>query len=393
MHITARAASTLLSLTTPAPTVPHDALAVRQASVLEASSTTATNISLTTIFTPSPTCFDKTFGVMLDGTRSGNPSAFLDYSLAGSSCYPSSFSALQFQLSSVNAWYSPGVCPSGYLIASQEADSITTSVTNAWCCPSSMAYSHGANYAYCSSYVATSTTVRSGTYTTPVPFSGFVALQWPISVAWQEADLNAFSPASAPVLVATQTSSATSNTTQPYDLVTSTSSVSSSSTASATTISNPDSSGLSTGAEAGVGIGAGILCMALIGLGIWFWLRRRKAGRNARSETPSDEANLRSYGTKAELQGEEMRPYGTDKKRFQDGGHGDAAELESERDGLNELEEQDKWRADPVELPGDTVGELAAADVPSEPLKQVEKTEGQTAARKSSKDPLVDSNT
>ncbi|TKA36565.1 hypothetical protein B0A55_13816, partial [Friedmanniomyces simplex] len=64
-YIPARAASSLV-LTTPAPTIPHPALAVRQATTSSATATgLSTDVPLTTIFTPPSNCFDRDFGVLL----------------------------------------------------------------------------------------------------------------------------------------------------------------------------------------------------------------------------------------------------------------------------------------------------------------------------------------
>ncbi|KAK4574068.1 hypothetical protein LTR86_001829 [Recurvomyces mirabilis] len=386
-YLPARAASPL-AVTAPTSTTSPDALAVRQAATTtSAASGTANitaNVPLASIFTPNADCFDLPFGVLLDGTRSGAPSAFRDYSAARVSCYPSSYSRLEL---STDLWFSPGVCPSGFTRASQ----LLGPTTSAWCCPSSMAYSYDGTNDFCSMYVATSTTVRSGTYTTEVPFSNFIALQWPISVQWASSDLARFTPASAPVLVQTQTSSTVSGRSTSSATASTTSSVSSVSAAAATS-SAAGGGGLSTGAQAGIGAGIGALALALIGLGIWFLLRRR---RNKMSQSPPSHDDATYGGMKAELPGSQDTRRYSDRKGLH-GRHGEAIELESERDGLNELEGQNKQRMEPAELPGSAVGEHAAAEMAGmkSPVESDGKvttgTEEQAAARARSEGPLAE---
>ncbi|KAK3114213.1 hypothetical protein LTR53_007680 [Teratosphaeriaceae sp. CCFEE 6253] len=381
-NLPARAASSL-AMTTPAPTEMHRALAARQDTTTSAAATgLSTNLPLTTIFTPPASCFDMKFGVMLDGTVSGNPSAFRDYSAAVQACYPESYSELEL---STGLWFSPGVCPSGYARASQGADIAdgNPSLTLAWCCP-------------------------SGTYTTGVAFSNFVALQWPISVMWREEDLSLFSPASAPILAAASTTSASDSTSTRTPTSTRTQGTSggasltstsipagSTTSAPSATTSAASSGGLGTGAQVGIGVGVAVPVVALLGLGFWFYLYRRKTKRSkaaGNSDSPIDGTGQQPFGMKAELPGQEshsMRGHGAEKRGLLQ--HGELAELEPQRDGLNELEEQNK-RMDPVELPGHAIGENAAAEmsgVQSPVDRNWENSERQTAARKSSRDPLV----
>ncbi|KAK3672204.1 hypothetical protein LTR78_007957 [Recurvomyces mirabilis] len=249
-----------------------------------------------------------------------------------------------------------------------------------------MAYSYDGTNDFCSI-----TTVRSGTYTTNVPFSNFIALQWPISVQWASSDLARFSPASAPVLVETQTSSTASGRSTSSATASTTTSASSVDAAAATSSAATGGGGLSTGAQAGIGAGIGALALALIGLGIWFLLRRR---RDKKSQSPPSHDETTFGGMKAELPGsQDTRGY-SDKKGLH-GQHGDAIELESGRDGLNELDGQKKQRMEPAELPGSAVGEHAAAEMAGmkSPVesdgKAITGTEQQAAAWRSNREPLV----
>ncbi|EMC95640.1 hypothetical protein BAUCODRAFT_497660 [Baudoinia panamericana UAMH 10762] len=132
-------------------------LAARQATPV----TLTANLPLTTIYTANSTCLTRPYGILADGTISGQPSAFRDYSLAEAACYPTSMFSLQY---STNLFYSPGVCPSGWGKASQQvpvpATSASTTVTLAWCCPSSMAFSNDGTYAYCSTLEYTAAVSR-----------------------------------------------------------------------------------------------------------------------------------------------------------------------------------------------------------------------------------------
>ena len=125
--------------------------------------------------------------------------------------------------------------------------------------------------------------------------AGTTAFANPLSVAWQEADLSLFTPASAPILALSS-----AGITFPPDSTTihsvSTSSASSATTMSTaamstTTSTNPHpSSGLNTGAAAGIGVGATIGGLALIG-GLWWFTQRYKLTQrqqNSQRRRPHD---------------------------------------------------------------------------------------------------------
>lgn len=131
-YLPARAAG-ILATSTPTPLPEHGLLAPRQASTT-ASSAISSDLPLTTVFSVPKDCFRRDYGIMLDGTISGQPSAFLGFSAARHTCYPPSYSLLEL---STSLWYSPGVCPSGYARASQQTDAADgqPDLTLAWCCP------------------------------------------------------------------------------------------------------------------------------------------------------------------------------------------------------------------------------------------------------------------
>lgn len=102
--------------------------------------TATTPLALTTTFTPPPACSTDTWYIeYVKGTYYYTTS--ISNSLEGwylsqgptdwSSCFPSGYQA------TTDFYYSPGVCPSGYSIASSEILSIgISSETRATCCPS-----------------------------------------------------------------------------------------------------------------------------------------------------------------------------------------------------------------------------------------------------------------
>lgn len=100
---------------------------------------TAPAVALTTVFSPPAACTTDTWYIeYLSGTNYYDTA--IDASDSGwwlsqgptdwSSCFPSGYAT------NTNSYFSPGVCPSGYWIASQSVDSINGNVeTRATCCP------------------------------------------------------------------------------------------------------------------------------------------------------------------------------------------------------------------------------------------------------------------
>lgn len=266
-------------------------------------------LPLTTIFTPPTKCLTDPF--TLEPPPSGQqPSAWRDEAQTSASCYPSAFYTLQHSWN----WYSPGVCPSGYGIAQSRIMSTPSAapVTQAWCCQSDFAISGsssaGKDYQYCTSTArdASAIEVVNGSRVL-TSVTQFVAYQWPMSVQWASGDLEAFTPASAPLLSAAETtiyslpSTAVIGTgsAEPVSSAASVSSTSSSST------SSPDDSGVSVAAKAGIGVGVAVgAVLVVLALAFWF-LRRRKQQRSLETRPQlHSAADETSFGGKAELSGD-----------------------------------------------------------------------------------------
>ncbi|KAH0541392.1 hypothetical protein FGG08_004156 [Glutinoglossum americanum] len=171
-------------------------------------------IPLTTIFTPPPECSTRLFTINIDSTSSFNADYMFWEDMIQDAetltCYPPIFS---------DYWpstFSPGVCPSDYTtFATTVIES--ESVTVATCCPSRFtATSVMRDNANCQSKVGSPTIalVQSmcdgvtrgrctgyeylilGTTTVTPSY----AIAYPYTVAWKQADLDIFSPKSAPLL-------------------------------------------------------------------------------------------------------------------------------------------------------------------------------------------------
>lgn len=168
--------------------------------------TTASNPPLTTIFTPPARCAHIEYS--FSAAQSGTSTFWRDASGPGlgtqSACYPPGFAAVQ---TSSNLQYSPGVCPSGYLPASS-ATAPSRSAMTSWCCRSGLKYAQDFG---CFTTITTPTVVRLNAESTTTMSTAFVAADWAIQVAWNSADLNLFTPASAPLIEA---SAAAANNTQ-----------------------------------------------------------------------------------------------------------------------------------------------------------------------------------
>lgn len=238
------------------------------------SAATSSFLPLTTVFPVPTSCFDNIYYALF---TSPDISAFRDYNALSSQCYPESYGAFEYPTATFEAsWYSPGVCPSGYAIASSYYDN-EASATRAYCCPGASDKEWVPDFPWggdggrrvCISTVTTSTSLVLADRTTVVT-DFFSAYDWPISVMWAESDLNKFTPASAPLLAgkAASTSNAAS-TSSPAQM---------SETGTSTALPTPTGSkGLSTGAEVGIGIGVAAIALALLAVAGFILYRRRKA--------------------------------------------------------------------------------------------------------------------
>ena len=84
-----------------------------------------TNVALTTIFTPPPSCFDNSYTL----PAAGGSIYVKDISITSYECYPSGFQPLF----AAGVPYSPGVCPSGYTY--EQTSSYRDDATAVLCCP------------------------------------------------------------------------------------------------------------------------------------------------------------------------------------------------------------------------------------------------------------------
>ncbi|PLB46485.1 hypothetical protein P170DRAFT_511244 [Aspergillus steynii IBT 23096] len=233
--------------------------------------------ALTTTFTPAPTCTDNFymlpyaasgFACMVGDTSSPCQYLHLGPSTA-SDCMPPDWST------GTDAYYSPGVCPTGYTEACSNLVSVgTVTETRATCCPSSYICQTDTYWPWYAdngcTKIVDSTEVY--TYTTDDPDDGLITTTsedkygvnaYAVTIRYQSADKLP------PTTSATTTSAPTSTTS------------STTSTTSSAATSSPDSSGLSSGAKAGIGVGvaAGVVLL-LVAVGFWLF-RRRKANAAA----------------------------------------------------------------------------------------------------------------
>lgn len=134
----------------------------------------------------------------------------------------------------------------------------------------------------CTSTVTAATSIINAAGNTGTT-SNFVAADWYIRVAWASSDLSSFSPASAPVTTAQQTSTPSSASSGVAALSSTATSQSAASSRTATASAHRSSAaannggGLSTGAQAGIGVGVALAALALLAaLVFWFMHKRRK---------------------------------------------------------------------------------------------------------------------
>ncbi|KAH8422396.1 uncharacterized protein LDX57_000151 [Aspergillus melleus] len=258
--------------------------------------------ALTTTFTPASSCTNyhmllyeaSGFACMV-----GDQSSPCQYLHLGPSttdgCLPSDWST------GTDAYYSPGVCPTGYTEACSNLVSVgTVTETRATCCPSSYICQTDTYWPWYDNNKCTRIvdTTEVYTYMTDDPDDGLItttskdkygANAYAVMIRYQSAD---HLPPTTSATTTAATASPTSTTSQ---------------TQSAT--SSPDSGTLSTGAKAGIGVGvaAGVILL-VVGTAIWFF-RRRRGNAAAVSDTNGTENPVQpSQYDKPELAGTQVYP-------------------------------------------------------------------------------------
>lgn len=160
----------------------------------------------------------------------------------------------------------------------------------------------GYNYQYCTSTASDASVLSidgSSTIFTSLP--SFTAMQWPLLIEWASSDLAYFTPQSAPILVAAETTIYS----LPGDVVIGTASAIPLQSGSTTV--QPQATGLSSGAKAGIGVGVGVVAI-LAGIGLAFWLlskRRAHQGEGDKTLLPHRSENPSSFGDKVEVPSDE----------------------------------------------------------------------------------------
>ncbi|KAI1381300.1 hypothetical protein F4677DRAFT_402637 [Hypoxylon crocopeplum] len=235
---------------------------------------------LTTTFTPADNCKAVISGIVYTQTLDdGNTTTHKYHSLgpsATSSCYPPGFQA-------PSGFYSPGICPSGWVSACGSVETIGSATeTRATCCPIGYACMPppGSTETW-STLSCTSAPISAVSVTVPdnsnqfskvTVLEGILINAAAINIRWQRNDF-----------IASSTEPPTTSTASPTSSTPSTSLSSSSSsgdTPPATVlIGDPPSNyqapdPLSTGAKVGIGVGIGGLLLISLAVGFWWWLRR-----------------------------------------------------------------------------------------------------------------------
>ncbi|CAK7562543.1 MAG: hypothetical protein SEPTF4163_000391 [Sporothrix epigloea] len=246
--------------------------------------------ALTTTFVPSPSC---TVDIYMESFSTGLICAVgtqivpcnyyhLGVDSSTSDCLPSGWA------SSTGAYFSPGICPSGY---TQACQNVTGSETRATCCPTGF----DQVLVYTTSILGEGNAV----FTSTEDNQGINAFG--IEIRYQSTDFASSS--------STATSAASASATGQSTGSGSSSSASPSGTGNSSSDSSghssSSSSGLSTGAKAGIGIGVALGVLALLGIFIFLVVRKRRAAATAAGDGDGDGLGgaLDSEGNMASMSG------------------------------------------------------------------------------------------
>jgi len=284
---------------------------------------------LTTIFTAPPECNSLTVSV------AGSTYAPYVYprlfSSIANSCFPSAFPLGAAASSSVygpygdhdeHVYYSPGICPSGWL---QNSVGTTGAETTAFCCqpgfnPKTTPAVHGgASSTYCTSTII-STIVTTVAYTGDGEKTGFTQTftfkdkEIPAGALWiryKEGDFPSTSSSSLQTKTADSTKPSTSSV--PTSSVPTSSAPTSSAPTSNVTAAPDSSSGLPVGAKIALGVGIPLVVILAGIISFFLFIRKRKQrqrqGHPFESATAIEENKTpREERPKSELPNSELRP-------------------------------------------------------------------------------------
>ena len=215
------------------------------------------------------------------------------------------------------------------------------------CCSSGFEYiSSGDWNGYCGSYATTSTRLpiydaqASEAIIDGTLVSTWSAVHLAYLVAWASSDLSKFTPASAPLLLASQeailASSENLGTPKSGSPPTARSSAASPqgsppSPASQTSSSHTEGARtLDTGVKAGIGVGVIVVSVAIISVGLWLLMRMRKRRKDKLASSTASEMDTDNIHAKAELDHENTRTGILNKGRQQEGREKEFAEMSGE---------------------------------------------------------------
>lgn len=258
--------------------------------------------ALTTTFIPQQPCLSDYYHY------SYSPSDVYQFlgppQFSTASCYPSGWA-------SASQYFSPGICPSGYEIATSTAVTIESlTETHAICCPSSYTYApvttqNGCYRNYSPGFSVFTLTTIDASAVTSVFVSTFATHSainaFGVSIRYQADDFVTSAPTLTSSSVSMTASPSPSNSLSLIPSVTFSSSViqislsqsspaqsslaqsslaQSSATKSLTPTSHPSSATLSPGAKAGIGLGVGVIIFALLSASAIFFVRRQRRTRS-----------------------------------------------------------------------------------------------------------------
>ena len=241
---------------------------------------------LTTTFTPPPSCFSLTAlvdsaGVPFQMYTGGFADAELQSSpFPGTYCFPSVYPATAGD--NWGPYFSPGVCPVGYTVASS---TVNNSETRGVCCVSGLTANDFLN---CQTSVTSSLTASEYVMVKPSgPFplelgvkvgSSLLLIGSAIEIRWRE---GGNPPATLPPQTATYTPPSTSasfsipsNTAQGHTFTVA-GLTTSPYTGTGTGTPSPQATSLSTEAKIGIGVGVAAAVLVALGTVVIFYLRRR----------------------------------------------------------------------------------------------------------------------
>jgi LPXTG-motif cell wall-anchored protein len=257
--------------------------------------------TLTTTFTPPSPCLSTYYFDAIGASVLGPESGY-------ASCFPSGWAQ------GSSNYFSPGVCPSGYVTACSSFNTLASGLeTVITCCPryGNSRFMLVVACSYCLNSISGYSCIISHTDSVFYQWWNTYSCGSPVSAGQLSTTIQEYSSSSliglfTPTGVGGVNAFSVQVRFQSSDFPTSTKTSATPPTVTVTTTAPSQPQGLSTGAQAGIGVAVAIVVLALLLLGAFLYFRRRRQRQPALTEPPRSDYDTHGLYTKPELEADDV---------------------------------------------------------------------------------------